>query len=111
MRRRLSAFGAGLAVIGFSAALLAPTGTAVADPSASAENTVTAFSLAVDDTQDLTVTVEGAAIEPVERGSFEVYVKPKPKPKPKPQTASTGSGAAAVRHGRSTPVAAARSSG
>ncbi|MFC5432375.1 transglycosylase SLT domain-containing protein [Microbacterium suwonense] len=92
MRRRLSAFGAGLAVIGFSAALLAPTGTAVADPSASAENTVTAFSLAVDDTQDLTVTVEGAAIEPVERGSFEVYVKPKPKPKPKPQTASTGSG-------------------
>ena len=52
-------------------------------------DTATAFSLAVEDTQDLTVTVEGATIAPVERGSFEVYVKPKPKPKPAPAVAST----------------------
>jgi len=90
-RRRLSAVGAGLAVVGFSAALLAPTGTAVADPSAADGAAVTAFSLASEDTQDLTVSVEGATIEPVQRGAFEVYVKPKPKPKPKPQTASSGS--------------------
>ncbi|MDT0157075.1 transglycosylase SLT domain-containing protein [Microbacterium sp. ARD32] len=90
-RRRLSAVGAGLAVIGFSAALLAPTGTAVADPSAGDES-VTAFSLAAQDTQDLTVTVEGASMDPVDRGAFDIYVKPKPKPKPEPkaQTASGG---------------------
>ncbi|WP_344819968.1 transglycosylase SLT domain-containing protein [Microbacterium soli] len=86
-RRRLSAVGAGLAVVGFSAALLAPTGTALADPSA-AEAAVTAFSLAAQDTQDITVSVQGAPIEQVERGSFEVYIKPKPKPTPKPATAS-----------------------
>lgn len=92
-RRRLSALGAGLAVVGFSAALLAPAGTAIADPSASADQAVTAFSLAAEDTQNITVTVEGAAIAPVDRGVFDVYVKPKPKPKPTvASTASGGSG-------------------
>ncbi len=94
-RRRLSAVGAGLAVIGFSAALLAPTGTAIADPSAEADTDLTAYSLAAQDTQNITVTVEGAKIEPVTRGSFEVYVKPKPKPKPTAQPASTTSGSSA----------------
>jgi len=94
-RRRLSAVGAGLAVIGFSAALLAPTGTAMADPSADAGADLTAYSLAAQDTQNITVTVEGAKIEPVARGTFEVYVKPKPKPKPVAQPASTNSGSSA----------------
>ncbi|SJN17852.1 Secreted protein [Microbacterium esteraromaticum] len=89
VRRRVSAVVAGLAVLGFSGAMLAPTGMALAEP-AQADAPVTAFSLASADTQNITVTVEGAAIEPVDRGSFEVYVKPKPKPKPKPVVASTG---------------------
>jgi soluble lytic murein transglycosylase-like protein len=96
-RRRLSAVGAGLAVIGVSAALLAPTGMASADPTTEADTDLTAYSLAAQDTQNITVTVEGAKIEPVNRGVFEVYVKPKPKPKPKPtaQPASTKSGSSA----------------
>jgi soluble lytic murein transglycosylase-like protein len=97
LRRRLSAVGAGLAVIGVSAALLAPTGMASADPTTEADTDLTAYSLAAQDTQNITVTVEGAKIEPVNRGVFEVYVKPKPKPKPKPQAqpASTGGGSSA----------------
>lgn len=97
LRRRLSAVGAGLAVIGVSAALLAPTGMASADPTTEADTDLTAYSLAAQDTQNITVTVEGAKIEPVNRGVFEVYVKPKPKPKPKPQAqpASTGGGSGA----------------
>lgn len=94
-RRRLIASAAGLAVVGFSAAMLAPTGVAVADPAAT-DAPLTAYSLAAEETQNITVSVEGAKIEPVERGGYEVYVKPKPKPKPKPtaqpKTASSGAG-------------------
>lgn len=59
--------------------MIAPTGMAVADP-ATDEDTVTAYSLAAADTQNLTVTVEGSDLAPQTRGTFEVYVKPKPKP-------------------------------
>lgn len=86
-RSGLASVLAALSVVGFAAAIVAPTGMAVAEqPAAEAE---TSFSLAVQDTQDLTVTAQGATIEPVERGVFDVYVKPKPKPKPEPQVAST----------------------
>ncbi|GAA2851708.1 transglycosylase SLT domain-containing protein [Microbacterium arabinogalactanolyticum] len=91
-RRRLSAVGAGLAVVGVSAALLAPTGTAIADPSTAADKAVTTFSLASEDTQNITVTVEGATIQAVDRGAFEVYVKPKPTPKPTVASAPAKSG-------------------
>ena len=77
-----------LAVVGFAGALVAPTGVALAEP-AQAEAPDSAYSLALADTQNLTVTVSGAAITPVERGTFEVYVKPKPPPPP--VVASTGS--------------------
>ena len=76
-----------LAVVGFAGAMVAPTGVALAEP-ALADAPDSAYAVALADTQNLTVTVEGAAITPVERGSFEVYVKPKPKPKPKPVVAS-----------------------
>lgn len=80
-----------LAVVGFAGALVAPTGVALAQPiQADAPDSVYAAALA--DTQNLTVTVSGAAITPVERGSFEVYVKPKPKPKPAPAVAEESSG-------------------
>jgi len=82
-----------LAVVGFAGALMAPTGVALAQP-APEESPDSAYSLALADMQDITVTVSGAAITPVERGTFEVYVKPKPKPKPAPVavTPSTGTG-------------------
>lgn len=93
-RRRgvVSVFSA-LAVVGFAGALVAPTGVALAEPM-QADSPDSAYSLALEDTQNLTVTVSGAAITPVERGTFEVYVKPKPKPVPtvaaSPKTGSSG---------------------
>lgn len=84
-----------LAVVGFAGALVAPTGVALAEP-VQAEAPDSVYSLALADTQNLTVTVSGAAITPVERGTFEVYVKPKPPPPP--VVASTGgSGGSAPR--------------
>lgn len=88
---RASALLAGLAVVGISAAMMAPTGVAVAEP-ASDDAPVTAYSLAAADTQSITVSVEGADIAPVARSGFEVYVKPKPKPKPAPEVASAPGG-------------------
>lgn len=88
MRRRgltggLAAFG----VVALAAAIVAPTGMALAEqPEADVETT---FSLAARDTQDLTVSVSGATISPVERSSFEVYVTPKPTPTPEPEPASS----------------------
>ncbi|WEK59710.1 MAG: transglycosylase SLT domain-containing protein [Candidatus Microbacterium colombiense] len=70
-----------IAVVGFAGAMVAPTGVALADK-ATADTPDSAYSLALADTQNLTVTVEGAEIAPIARGDFEVYVKPKPKPKP-----------------------------
>lgn len=80
-RRRASAVLASLAVIGFSVALMAPTGSALAEPQPE-DAPLTAFSLAAADTQSITVDVDGADITPVVRSGFEVYVKPKPKPEP-----------------------------
>ncbi len=91
-RRRgvVSVFSA-LAVVGFAGALVAPTGVALAEP-APIDSPDSAYSLALADTQNLAVTVSGAAITPIERGTFEVYVKPKPKPKPAPTVASSSNG-------------------
>ncbi len=86
-RRGVTGFFAALAVVGFAAAMVAPTGVALADPAAPDENE-TAYSLALEDTQNLTVTVEGATIAPVQRGSFSVYVTPKPTPTPTPEPAA-----------------------
>lgn len=82
-RRGVAGVFSSLAVVGFAAAMVAPTGVALAQP-AVAEAPDSMYAAALADTQNLTVTVEGAAITPVERGSFEVYVKPKPQPKPPP---------------------------
>jgi hypothetical protein len=48
--------------------------------------------VALADTQNLTVTVEGATIAPVTRGNFEIYVKPKPPPPPAPTPTTATSG-------------------
>jgi len=89
-RRGVVAFFGALAVVGFAAAMVAPTGVALAQQPED-ETPESVYSAALTETQNLTVTVEGAAITPVERGTFSVYVKPKPKPKPKPVQASTES--------------------
>lgn len=79
-----------LAVIGFAGAMVAPTGVALAqqpDP----ESPESAYSLALADTQNLTVTSDGAAIAPVRRGTFTVYVTPTPTPTPTPTEKSPSS--------------------
>ena len=91
-----------LAVVGFAGALMAPTGVALAQP-APEESPDSAYSLALADMQDITVTVSGAAITPVERGTFEVYVKPKPKPKPAPVAVSPSTGTGGSSGGSSLP--------
>ena len=80
-----------LAVVAFAGALVAPTGVALAEP-VQEEAPDSAYSAALADTQNLTVTVEGAPITPAVRGTFEVYVKPKPVPVPAPAAASGSSG-------------------
>lgn len=97
-RRGLAGGLAAFGVVALAAAIVAPTGMALAEqPEADVE---TSFSLAARDTQDLTVSVSGATISPVERSSFEVYVTPKPTPTPEPEPASVASES-------SQPVAAA----
>lgn len=82
-RRGVVAVFASLAVVGFAGAMVAPTAGALAEPVVP-DNAETAFSLALEDTQNLTVTVEGAAIAPLERGAYTIYVTPKPTPPPQP---------------------------
>ena len=82
----LAAFG----VVALTTAVVAPTGMALAEqPELDVR---TPFSLAVQDTQDLTVSVEGATFAPMARGSFEVYVTPTPTPEPEPEVASDSGG-------------------
>ena len=90
-RRGVAATLASLAVVGFAAAIVAPTGFALADPVDAAQAQTTVYSLAAEDSQDLRVTVEGTAFAPVDRGTYEVYIKPKPTPTPTPKPASSGS--------------------
>lgn len=106
-RRPIAAILASFAVVAFAGAMIAPAGSAFADPVAE-EDTVTAYSLAASDTQNLTVAVEGTDLAPAARGTFELYVKPKPKPKPKPVPATTS---ASESSSGSAPIAAPRYSG
>ncbi|MFS0852214.1 transglycosylase SLT domain-containing protein [Microbacterium sp. 179-I 3D4 NHS] len=98
-RRGVAGVFSSLAVVGFAAAMVAPTAVALADPPETDEPE-SAYSVALADTQNITVTVEGATIAPVERGTFEIYVKPKPPPPPAPAATTSSSGE------KSTPSAA-----
>lgn len=82
-RRTAVGFLSALAVVGFAGAMVAPTGVALAEPAETAAPD-TAYAVALEDTQNLTVTAEGASITPVQRGTFSVYVTPKPTPTPTP---------------------------
>lgn len=92
---------AALAVVGFTAATIVPTGIALADPPVA--DVETPFSLAVQDTQTLTVTTEAGTFSPLERGAFDVYVTPTPTPEPEPEPASTGGGGGSGGGGGGTP--------
>ncbi|MEW2460689.1 MULTISPECIES: aggregation-promoting factor C-terminal-like domain-containing protein [Microbacterium] len=89
-RRGVAGAFSGLAVVGLAAAMVAPTGVALAEP-APQESPESVYAAALADTQDLTVTVKGAEITPLARGTFEIYVKPKPPPPPPAPTATSGS--------------------
>ena len=89
VRRGIVGVVSALAVVGFAAAMVAPTGVALAEQE-EAPAPESAYAAALSDTQNLTVTDEGAAIAPVSRGTFSVYVTPKPTPTP--EAASSGGG-------------------
>lgn len=90
VRRNVTGVLAAFAVVAFAGAMVAPTGVALAEQQP-AEDVETTFSLAVADTQGVTVTVEGATIEPMERSAYDVYVTPPPEPEPEAEPASTPS--------------------
>lgn len=98
------------AVVAFAGAMLAPAGSAIADPSAN-DDTVTVYSLAAADTQNLTVTVEGGSIEPETRGTFEVYVTPKPTPTPTQTATSTSTSTQSSTPSTNTAVSAPQYTG
>ncbi len=90
-RRALAGVLAGLAVVGFSVAVVAPAGFAMAGPVQAEPAPVTAYSLAAKDAQNITVSVHGAAPQAATRDVFEVYVTPKPTPTAEPEPASSDS--------------------
>ncbi len=91
-RRALAAVLAGLAVVGFSAAIVAPVGAAMSGAVPSAAAATTTYSLATRDAQNITVSVHGVTPTPQTRDVFEVYVKPQPAPAPPaPEPASSDS--------------------
>lgn len=87
-RRGAAGIFSALAVVGFAAAIVAPTGVALAEQPVQ-EGPESAYAAALSDTQNLTVTAVGAEIAPVQRGTFSVYVTPKPTPTPTPTTAKS----------------------
>lgn len=82
-KRGVTGVFAAFGVVVLAGAVVAPTGMALAEqPESDVE---TPFSLAVADTQDLTVNVSGASTAPIDRGEFDVYVTPPPEPEPEPE--------------------------
>jgi hypothetical protein len=95
-RRRpvLGVFAAIAAACFLGAYIVEPTGAALAEADAAAqESTTTLFAVAQDDAQSIVVTAAGESDEPaLGRASYEVYVKPKPTPPPAPVATSSSSG-------------------
>ncbi len=90
-RRGVASIFASVAVAGLAAAIVAPAGIALADPPQE-EAPDSLYAVALSDTQNITVSGEGAEIAATTRGSFEVYVTPKPTPTPTPEPAAKSSG-------------------
>lgn len=96
-RRGVASVLAGLAVVGFAVAVIAPTGLALSSPP-SAEAAQSLYSLAADEVEDISITIEGSDAVAVQRDLFEVYVTPTPTPEPVPasQPDSGGGGGGPV---------------
>ncbi|WP_245762796.1 transglycosylase SLT domain-containing protein [Microbacterium azadirachtae] len=90
-RRVTSAVVAGLAVVGFSVAIVAPAGLAMSAGEPAHASVTTAYALAARDAQNITVSVHGVTPTAQARDAFDVYVKPKPTPTPEPVVASSSS--------------------
>ena len=69
-----------LGVMGLATAVIAPTGAALAESTATASET--SFSLATQNAQTLSIDASAASSGLADRGAFTVFVKPKPKPQP-----------------------------
>lgn len=95
---------AGLAVVGFSVAIVAPAGFAMSSAVPSAAAATTAYSLAAHDVQNITVSVHGAAPTPQTRDVFEVYVTPKPTPTPEPASSSDSSSSSSSGSSSNAPL-------
>jgi len=88
-RSATSAVLAGLAVVGFSVAIVAPAGFAMSASEPAHAAATTAYSLAARDAQNITVSVHGVTPTTQTRDAFDVYVAPKPTPTPEPVVASS----------------------
>ena len=86
-----SAVLAGLAVVGFSVAIVAPAGLAMSASEPAHASVTTAYALAARDAQNITVSVHGVTPTAQTRDAFEVYVTPKPTPTPTPEPAAASS--------------------
>jgi hypothetical protein len=75
---------AALAAIGFVAAYIGPTGSALAEASAQEATPVTLYASGLGDVQTLELATadEGPQAAALDRGGYTVYVKPKPTPTP-----------------------------
>lgn len=86
---------AGLAVVGFAAAYVGPTGVALSGAQAEEPTTVSLYSSSIEDNQSYAAGfAEGkeAAERDLGRGNYTVYVKPTPTPTPTPDPIVASSG-------------------
>ena len=85
---------AALAAIGFVAAYVGPTGSALAEANADESAPITLYASGLGDVQSLQLASADEDVETagLDRGGYTVYVKPKPKPTPTAVATSSKSG-------------------
>ncbi|WP_243728617.1 lytic transglycosylase domain-containing protein [Microbacterium sp. BK668] len=93
-RRGVLGVFAALAAVGFVAAYVGPTGSALVAANADEAAPVTLYASGLGDIQTLELADADGAREPAafERGGYSVYVTPKPTPTPTARAARSGSG-------------------
>jgi hypothetical protein len=92
-RRGVLGVFAALAALGFVAAYVGPTGSALAKANAQEAPPVTLYASGLGDIQTLELASADDVAQPaaLDRGGYTVYVKPKPTPTPVAKTASSSS--------------------
>lgn len=79
---------AAVAAVGFAGAYLTPAGAALAEADPVPVETSTVYTVAAAGAQSIQVTLDSTGVE-LDRGTYDIYVKPKPKPKPQPVAATS----------------------